>query len=156
MKKKTLAKEIVVDVTEKEYRADLAKGLREDEVLKPGRHTFKRGGFLARHGLTAEQAAKQTKVRISIHLDLDVLNYFKERAAQSNAAPYQTQINNTLREVMERGQPAATKRRAPPAETLLTDPQFIKAVAEQVAAFSAAPPKRSRQAAIKKPASQAV
>ena len=147
MKKKTLAKEIIVEVTEKEYRADLAKGLREDEVLKPGRHKFKRGGFLARHGLTPEQAAKQAKVRISIHLDLDVLNYFKARAAQPNAAPYQTQINNSLREVMERSQPAAAKRRAPQAETLLTDPQFIKAVAEQVAAFRVAPAKRARRAA---------
>ena len=44
------AEEIIIDVTEEEYLAELASGLQEDEVLKPGRHRFKRGGFLARHG----------------------------------------------------------------------------------------------------------
>lgn len=48
------AKVIVVEVTEEEYAADLARGLHEDEVLHPGRHVFKRGGFLARHGLRPE------------------------------------------------------------------------------------------------------
>jgi hypothetical protein len=54
MSDKTRDTEVIIDVTEEEYQADLAKGLREDEVLKPGRHTFRRGSFLARHGLTRE------------------------------------------------------------------------------------------------------
>ena len=41
------------------------------------------------------------KVRVTIYLDADVLEYFKDRAAQPNAAPYQTQINAELRRVME-------------------------------------------------------
>ncbi|MBI3959384.1 MAG: hypothetical protein HY328_11315 [Chloroflexi bacterium] len=41
--------EIVVVETEEEYQAELALGLEEDEVLQPGRHIFRRGGFLARH-----------------------------------------------------------------------------------------------------------
>ena len=41
------------------------------------------------------------KVRTNIHLDLDVINFFKERAKQPGALPYQTQINAELRKVME-------------------------------------------------------
>jgi hypothetical protein len=40
---------VIIEVSEEDYRRDLAAGLDEDEILKPGRHTFKRGGFLARH-----------------------------------------------------------------------------------------------------------
>ena len=41
------------------------------------------------------------KVRTNIHLDLDVINFFKERAKHPGALPYQTQINAELRKVME-------------------------------------------------------
>jgi hypothetical protein len=40
---------VIIEVSEEDYHRDLAAGLDEDEVLKPGRHKFKRGGFLARH-----------------------------------------------------------------------------------------------------------
>ena len=93
---------IILDVTVEEYQRDLASGLREDEVLQPGRHRFKRGGFFARHGLDQPPAATAPgKVRISIDLDHDILDYFKQRARQPNAAPYQTQINKALRQVIE-------------------------------------------------------
>lgn len=58
---------------------------------------------------------RATKVRISIYLDLDVLNHFKARAAK-DGAPYQTQINAELRGLMEReakkADPAAQLREA--------------------------------------------
>jgi uncharacterized protein (DUF4415 family) len=65
------------------------------------------------------------KVRVTMYLDADVLEYFKERARRPNAAPYQTQINTELRAVMERdgGEPYSS---------LLDDEQFIAAVAERV------------------------
>ncbi len=40
---------IIVEVSEEDYQRDLAAGLDEDEILKPGRHKFIRGGFLKRH-----------------------------------------------------------------------------------------------------------
>ena len=43
------------------------------------------------------------KVRTNIHLDLDVITFFKERARTPGALPYQTQINAELRKVMEGG-----------------------------------------------------
>lgn len=43
------SKDIIVEVTQEEYDEQIASGLDEDEVLKPGRHIFRRGGFRERH-----------------------------------------------------------------------------------------------------------
>ena len=94
--------EVIVDVTYEEYEANLAAGLLEDEILKPGRHTFRRGGFLARHNLGPDEVASTAKVRVWLNLDVDVVDYFKQRAAQPQAAPYETQINDALRNIMNR------------------------------------------------------
>ena len=40
---------VVIEVSEENYAADLAAGLTDDETLKPGRYTMRRGGFLKRH-----------------------------------------------------------------------------------------------------------
>ena len=81
-----------------------------------------RGTFLARKG---ETAPRNAKVRISILLDLDVLNFFKEGASKSGALAYQTQINQILRAHME-GQESAD------ANALAQDDRFIRAVAKRV------------------------
>jgi uncharacterized protein (DUF4415 family) len=81
-----------------------------------------RGLFLAKAG---ETEARNTKVRISILVDLDVLNFFKERAAQAGALAYQTQINQVLRAQMD-------GRGAVDADTLAQDDRFIQAVARRV------------------------
>jgi hypothetical protein len=40
---------VTIEVSEEEYQRDLADGVDEDVILKPGRYKMKRGGFLARH-----------------------------------------------------------------------------------------------------------
>ena len=76
-----------------------------------------------RHKASADDTdLKNMKVTMTIRIDADILEFFKDRAAATNAAPYQTQINNALREYMENS--------ASP--DLAHDPAFIKAVAEQV------------------------
>ena len=67
-----------------------------------------------------------TKVRVTMYLDLDVLNYFKERAAAPHAAAYQTQINSELRQIMERNDNGASY------SSLVNDDRFIAAIAERV------------------------
>lgn len=89
-----------------------------------------RGAFLAQAG---ETEARNTKVRISILIDLDVLNYFKERASRAGAPAYQTQINQVLRAQME-GQEAVD------AKSLAQDDRFIRAVAKRVKELSAKRP----------------
>jgi|SRR5215210_326211 uncharacterized protein (DUF4415 family) len=84
-----------------------------------------RGSFRERHpDYDPEKVEK--KVRVTMYLDADVLEYFKARAAQHNAAPYQTQINSELRTIMERKEGGGSYL------SLVNDDRFIAAVAERV------------------------
>ena len=40
---------VIIEISEEDYQADLAAGIDEDATLKPGRYKCKRGSFLARH-----------------------------------------------------------------------------------------------------------
>ncbi|HJP92169.1 MAG TPA: BrnA antitoxin family protein [Pyrinomonadaceae bacterium] len=96
-------------------------------VLNPKKFKrLPRGAFLARSG---EIEARNTKVRISILLDLDVLNFFKERASKAGALAYQTQINQILRAHMEGKESVDAKK-------LAQDDRFIRAVAKRVKQLS--------------------
>ena len=48
-KAKKLAEEVEVIVTEDDYQAGLKRGWTDDDMLRPGRYKFIRGGFLKRH-----------------------------------------------------------------------------------------------------------
>ncbi|MBI2198934.1 MAG: BrnA antitoxin family protein [Candidatus Rokubacteria bacterium] len=76
-----------------------------------------------------EDLDRHTKVRITIMLDNDVLQFFKARAAKRGAEPYQTQVNRALREYMEGGRP-------PTKDDLLGDEGFVSRLAERVAEYS--------------------
>jgi hypothetical protein len=41
--------DVTIEVSEEDYQRDVAAGVEEDALLKPGRYKMKRGGFLARH-----------------------------------------------------------------------------------------------------------
>jgi hypothetical protein len=45
-------------ITEADYEAGLKRGWTDDDMLKPGRYKFKRGGFLARHPELKNQMRK--------------------------------------------------------------------------------------------------
>jgi uncharacterized protein (DUF4415 family) len=138
-------KEVVIDVTEEDYRRSRAKGIREEALLKPGRHKFARGDNpLVRAGLLPASPPKKT--RISILLDEDIIEHFKKRASAPNALPYQTQIKNTLRAAMmaDRGVIAEVEDEG---AALHTNPTFIKAVARSVKQQLAQERKRQRKRA---------
>jgi len=40
---------VTIEVSEEDYQADLAAGIDEEAMMKPGRYKMKRGGILARH-----------------------------------------------------------------------------------------------------------
>ncbi|MGH9767428.1 MAG: BrnA antitoxin family protein [Blastocatellia bacterium] len=138
-------KEVIIDVTEEDYRRSKAKGIKEEALLKPGRHKFARGANpLVRVGLLPATPPKKT--RISILLDEDIIEHFKKRAAAPNALPYQTQINNTLRAAMmaDRGVIIEVKDEG---SALHNNPTFIKAVAKSVKEQLAQERKRQRKRA---------
>jgi uncharacterized protein (DUF4415 family) len=93
----------------------------------------RRAGF--RNLPPEDQRARHTKVRITIHLDRDILEHFKARAREAGAAPYQTQINRALRQLISDTDPATQDR-------LLGDDRFISRLAERVAEYRARGPGR--------------
>lgn len=102
--KSRIGETVAWEVTAEDYEEQLRAGAEPDEAMPPGRHYGVRGGFLLRRDITPEEwreIGSGRKARITIMLDGDVLEYFKRRAAPPDAAPYQTQINQALREVME-------------------------------------------------------
>lgn len=122
-------KDVVVEVTKEQYDTQLASGLSEDEILAPGKHTFRRGGFKERF---PNYEAKASKARINIYVDLDVLQHFRERAAEPNAAPYQTQINAELRKIMERDLVKDKETIDATVKELLENDDFLEALTEKL------------------------
>ncbi len=84
-----------------------------------------------------DQLDRHTKVRITILIDNDILKFFKARAAKRGKAPYQTQINQALREYMEGSPP-------PGKDALIADDKLISRLAERIAEYSVA--KRKKRA----------
>ena len=72
------------------------------------------------------------KVKITINLDADILEYFKQRAAPPHSAPYQTQINNELRNIMVSDDEYADLSRT--ARELLKNDNFIVALKDRLKA----------------------
>jgi len=118
-----MKKNKTVTITKKDHREALREGADPEYALKPGRHTFSRGSFRGRH----PEIEKAEKVAISIKLDRDIIDFFKQRAAAPNAAPYQTQINTALRQVVE-GRTADQID----INKLVSNEKLISAIAERV------------------------
>ena len=74
---------------------------------------------------------RDCKSRINILLDADILEFFKERASEKGGLPYQTQINQALRQFMD-------DAKQPKGEVvtmeMLDNPAFISALAEKLKA----------------------
>ena len=95
-----------------------------------------------KHMPPPDQLDRHTKVRITIFIDNDILKFFKARAAKRGQPPYQTQMNQALREYMEGSRP--------PGKGGLDDPDLIAHLAERVAEYSAAKRKERRQKSSKR------
>ena len=89
----------------------------------------KRRGVLP--ALQAEESASN-KLRITIALDKDVVNYFKAEATHPGAFPYQTQINQALRQLIDKWHGTSHDDIEELKTKLLHDPAFIRELAEEV------------------------
>ncbi len=89
----TTSKTVEIKYTKKDIEDLREQGVPKDELPKIGKHKFRRSRFI-----TAES---EQKIKITMYLDADILSFFKKRAEDSHAAPYQTQINAELRKIME-------------------------------------------------------
>lgn len=99
--------------------------------FKPGKHVFER---IPRNRLAskADLHPSNTKVQITMKIDLDILKHFKARAEKANAAPYQTQINSELRAIMERDLSGENKESDLTAERLLENDEFLRKLSEKL------------------------
>ena len=93
----------------------------------------KRGTFAQLHGSREEDVREamkphNIKVGVYIKLDLDTLEFFKARAKQPGAAPYQTQINFELRQLMERERGVARSQLG----DLTRNEEFLEAIAHRI------------------------
>ena len=116
----------VLEVTQQEYDEAMAKGWTEDDNLPPGKHIFRRR--------TRTINPTDAKIKMTMFIDGDVLQHFKKRAEMSNAAPYQTQINQELRAIMERDLANEVEKLDEVAEKLLNNPIFLNAISERLKA----------------------
>ena len=119
-------KEVIFEVTEEKYAEMKAKGIAEEAILKPGKHIFKR--------VSPDKVInrKDAKMRINICIDAEIIQHFRARAESPNSAPYQTQINNELRAIMERDLAKEKTEIDATAKKLLEDDDFLKALSEKL------------------------
>jgi uncharacterized protein (DUF4415 family) len=52
------------------------------------------------HPQLSHSNLENSKIKVTISLDKDIIDFFKGQAKESGALPYQTQINQTLRTVL--------------------------------------------------------
>jgi hypothetical protein len=80
-------KEWHLDVSEEEYKAMQAKGLDEESLFKPGRHTF--------HRRPADKILHRDNKTVVIHLDEETFKFYQNRTAENKTL--EEQINAELR-----------------------------------------------------------
>lgn len=72
------------------------------------------------------------KVRITISLDKEVIDYFKSEAKHPGAFPYQTQINQALRKLIKKWQTSGGEDFNSLKEDFLHDSEFIRRIADEI------------------------
>ncbi len=86
-------KELDFEVTQTDYEEGLAKGWTDEEMLKPGTYKVRR----------ATRFNKKNLKELTVKIDSDVLDFLSKRSDE----PYEKQINNELRKIMEKELKAA-------------------------------------------------
>ena len=141
MRKTKLSRKELARQRQKDRAAGVAREFqfrpdRSKPVPKSERHDAKPG----------ETDLRNIKVAVHIKLDADIVDHFKKRATEPNAAPYQTQINAELRGIVERSvgtnlrQEVAERALSPLAETFDRVRPSIVALASRLASSATAMP----------------
>ena len=119
-------KELTIEYTEDDIARMRAEGIDEDAIPSVGKHRFKR--------VSPDRVypRKESKMRINIYLDCDIVDHFRSRAYKPNAAPYQTQINAELRKIMERDLVKDKETIDATVKELLENDKFIAAISEKL------------------------
>lgn len=87
-------KEWHLDVSEEQYEEMKAKGLDEETLFKPGRHTFRRRD--------PNKIVKKDNKTVVLHLDEETFSYYQRRAAEKETESVEEQIRIELRTIVEK------------------------------------------------------
>ena len=109
------------EYTEDDIQEMRDQGVSEEDLPSVGKHTFRRSRFITKHS--------EQKVKVTIMLDADVLDFYKAQAAKAGNLPYQTQINRELRKTMEKSQ--NPKSQVITVE-MLENPKFLSELANKL------------------------
>lgn len=120
------SRQVVLEMTQDKHDEMNARGIDEEAIPSVGKHIFRRR--------TRKINPSEAKIKMTLFIDSDVMQHFRQRAKQPNAAPYQTQINQELRCVMERDLAEEKDKLNEVAEQLLNDPRFLNALSEKLKA----------------------
>ena len=118
--------EYILETTQEKYDEMKARGIDEEAIPSVGKHIFRRR--------TRKINPADAKIKMTMFIDFDVMQHFKKRAETSNAAPYQTQINQELRAIMERDLANEPDKPDEVAEKLVNNPIFLNAISERLKA----------------------
>lgn len=97
------------------------QGVEEEYLPSVGKHTFQRSRFIV--------PRKEQKLKVTILLDADLIDFYKEQAAKLGNLPYQTQINQELRKAMENAKKPASEVVT---IEMLENPQFLANLASKL------------------------
>ncbi len=115
------SKELEAEYTEADIQEMRDQGVSEKDLPSVGKHTFRRSRFIAKR--------TEQKIKITIMLDADVLDFYKSQADEAGNLPYQTQINRELRKAMEKSQ---NHKSQVITMEMLENPQFISELADKL------------------------
>jgi len=87
-------KEWHLDVSEEQYETAKAKGIDEETLFKPGRHTFRRRD--------PNKIVKKDNKTVVLHLDEETFSYYQRRAAEKETESVEEQIRIELRTIVEK------------------------------------------------------
>lgn len=87
-------KEWHLDVSDEQYEAAKAKGLDEETLFKPGRHTFRRRD--------PNKIVVRDNKTVVLHLDDETFSYYQRRAEEKETKSVEEQINIELRAIAEK------------------------------------------------------
>jgi uncharacterized protein (DUF4415 family) len=114
-------KTLEVEYTEQDINEMRQKGVSEEDLPSVGKHIFRRSRFITKRN--------EQKIKVTILLDADILDFYKEQAAKQGNLPYQTQINRELRKAMD-------KAKQPKSEVvtmeMLENPVFLSSLANKL------------------------
>ncbi len=118
--------EVVLEMTQEKHDEMRSRGIDEEVIPSVGKHIFRRR--------TRKINPAEAKIKTTVFIAADVLQHFRRRAEQPNAASFETQINQELRRAMERDLEDEKNSLEAVAEKLLSNPNFLQAISEKLKA----------------------